>query len=51
MGTTRRAVELPSEKANASHPPEGIVGDTPGRGPRADGSDEIPDRQLNIRDR
>jgi hypothetical protein len=50
MGTRRRAVELPTEKGNGDHPPAGGP-DSPGHGPRADGSADVPDRQLQIRDR
>lgn len=50
MSTTRRAVELPTEKGNAHQPPAGGP-ESPGRGERADGSSEVPDRRLDIRER
>jgi hypothetical protein len=49
-GTTRRAVELPTEKGNGDQLPAG-GSESPGRGERADGSAEVPDRQLDIRSR
>ena len=48
-GTTRRAITLPTEKGNADHPPAGGP-ESPARGERADGTSEVPDRQLDIRD-
>lgn len=52
MGTTRKAVTLPSD---VNVPDERNLDDdrsreSAGRGPRADGSSQIPDRQLDIRD-
>ncbi|MGH9288588.1 MAG: hypothetical protein ACRD0V_09935 [Acidimicrobiales bacterium] len=47
MSTSRRSVELPTEKSNGDQSPAGIEGDTPGRGERAD---EVPDRQIRYRD-
>jgi hypothetical protein len=46
-GITRRAVELPTAKSNGDTRPQ--VAESPGRGERADGATEVPDRQLNIR--
>jgi hypothetical protein len=50
MGTTQRAVTLPTEKGNGDQPPAG-GSESPGRGQRADGTSEVPDRQLDIRSR
>jgi hypothetical protein len=50
MGTTERAVTLPSEKSTGDMPPAGGP-ESPGRGERADGTSEVPDRQIDIRDR
>jgi hypothetical protein len=50
VGTTERAVTLPTEKGNGDMPPAGGP-ESPGRGERADGSSEVPDRGLDIRDR
>lgn len=52
MGTNRRAVEMPTEKTVGDNVlDEDMTFDSPGRGPRPDGTDQIPDRQLDIRDR
>jgi hypothetical protein len=50
VSTTLRGVELPTEKSNGD---QLLAGDpeSPGRGPRVDGTAEVPDRQLDIRDR
>jgi hypothetical protein len=50
MGTTQRAVELPSEKSYGDGFPAGGP-ESPGHGERADGTAEVPDRQLQIRER
>jgi hypothetical protein len=50
VGITERAVSLPTEKSTGDLAPAGGP-DSPGRGPRADGTAEVPDRQLNVRSR
>lgn len=52
MGTTRKAVEMPTEQTVGDKVfDEDKTSESPGRGPRADGTSEVPDRQLNIRSR
>jgi hypothetical protein len=52
MGVPRKAVEMPTEKTSG----DGIINtlnepNSPGRGPRDDGTSKVPDRQLSIRKR
>jgi hypothetical protein len=49
MGTTRKAVTLPTDKGNGDNYKDETGSDA--RGPRDDGTSKVPDRQLDIRDR
>jgi hypothetical protein len=50
--TTQKAVTTPTEKTSGDKAlGEDKTTASPGRGPRADGTSKVPDKQLNIRSR
>jgi hypothetical protein len=54
VATSRGSVEQGTSDLNyavGGMSKAGVEGDTPGRGERPDGTAEVPERQLDIRDR
>jgi hypothetical protein len=50
--TTQKAVTMPTEQTVGDKVfDEDKTAQSPGRGPRQDGSSQVPDKQLNIRSR